>query len=129
MQVTPRSTGIEVAQERGHVYLLTDLFLMCERMLPHEIAQRGPNGPEMWLLYPPLAGKHLRVEELEGSGKKIVDEFQQRTNIFVSATAIAVTILRKETVIMHTRSRQDRDRLLHEFRECIDRASTCMFDP
>ncbi|GJE87627.1 RhoGEF domain-containing protein [Phanerochaete sordida] len=107
MQVTPRSTGIEVSQARGRVYLLTDLLLMCERMLPHEVAERGPGGPEMWLLYPPLAGKHLRVEEVEGS-----------------ATAIAVTILRKETVFMHTKSWQDRDRLLHEFRECIERAST-----
>ncbi|EKM61149.1 uncharacterized protein PHACADRAFT_247557 [Phanerochaete carnosa HHB-10118-sp] len=106
MQLTPRSTGIEVSQQRGHVYLLTDLLLMCEHMLPQEVAERGPNGPDMWLLYPPLAGKHVRVEEVEGS-----------------TTAIAVIILRKETVIMHTKSRQDRDRLLHEFRECIDRAS------
>ena len=67
MQVTPRATGVEVAQERGHVYILTDLLLMCEHMLPHEMAERGPNGPDMWLLYPPLAGKHLRVEAVEGS--------------------------------------------------------------
>lgn len=66
MRVTPKATGVEVVQERGHVYILTDLLLMCERMLPHEMAARGPNGPDTWLLYPPLAGKHLRVEPLEG---------------------------------------------------------------
>lgn len=66
MQVVPRSTGVEVTQDRGHVFILTDLLLMCERMLPHEMAERGPNGPDMWLLYPPLAGKHLRVEPVEG---------------------------------------------------------------
>ena len=67
MQFVPRSTGLEVIQERGHVFLLTDLLLMCERMLPHEMAERG--SADMWLLYPPLAGKHLRVEPVDGSGR------------------------------------------------------------
>ncbi|KIP12399.1 hypothetical protein PHLGIDRAFT_61638 [Phlebiopsis gigantea 11061_1 CR5-6] len=101
MTVTPKATGVEVVQERGHVYILTDLLLMCERMLPHEMSARGPNGPDMWLLYPPLAGKHLRVEPVEEN-------------------ALAVTILRKETVYMYAESQQARDKLLHEFLECID---------
>ena len=39
---------------------------------------------------------------------------------------LAVTILRKETVYMHAESRQARDKLLHEFLECIDRAALRM---
>lgn len=49
---------------RAYIFLLTDLFLVCERMTPEErISMVGPDGtgPDMWLLYPPLAGKHLRV--------------------------------------------------------------------
>lgn len=68
MQLVPRSTGVEVTQERGHVFILTDLLLMCERMSSQDRASGGPDGPDMWLLYPPLAGKHLRVAPVDGSG-------------------------------------------------------------
>lgn len=65
---TPLSTGQEIIVRRAHIFLLTDLFLICERMSPSERAER-PNGPDMWLLYPPLAGKHLRVADLGGQGQ------------------------------------------------------------
>ena len=68
LNLVPRSTGIEVTQERGHLFILTDLLLMCERMTPQEQSRYGPDGPDMWLLYPPLAGKHLRVAPVDGSG-------------------------------------------------------------
>ena len=68
LNLIPRSTGVEVTQERGHLFILTDLLLICERMTREEIARAGPEGPDMWLLYPPLAGKHLRVAPVDGSG-------------------------------------------------------------
>ncbi|EMD42226.1 hypothetical protein CERSUDRAFT_110759 [Gelatoporia subvermispora B] len=109
ISLTPRSTGIEVVQDRGHLFILTDLLLICERMTPSERAQVGPGGPDMWLLYPPLAGKHLKVQPMEGSD-----------------TAFVLTILRKETMYFHTDSRQLRDRLVTAFRECIDTAASLM---
>ena len=63
---TPRSTGVQVVQERGHVFLLTDLMLVCEKMTPKEMEAAGRDGPDMWLLSPPLAGKHLRVALVDG---------------------------------------------------------------
>jgi hypothetical protein len=63
IRVTPRTTGEEVVHRRGHVFILSDLFLVCERMTPDEKANAGRDGPDMWLLYPPLAGKVLRVSE------------------------------------------------------------------
>lgn len=66
---TPKSTGVENVYQRGHIFLLTDLFLICERMLSSERAQQGPDGAEMTLLFPPLAGRHLRVSEIPGSGQ------------------------------------------------------------
>ncbi|RPD64966.1 hypothetical protein L227DRAFT_650102 [Lentinus tigrinus ALCF2SS1-6] len=102
---TPRSTGVELVQERGHVFLLTDLMLVCEKMTPKEMEAAGRDGPDMWLSYPPLAGKHLRVAP--------VDDF-----------SISVTILRKETLIMRTDSRASRDRLIADFKDCIETAST-----
>ena len=39
--------------------------------------------------------------------------------------ALNVTILRKEVVTVYTGSRHMRDRILAEFRECIDAAQLC----
>lgn len=66
---TPRSTGQEVVQPMGHVFVLSDLFLACERIAPEE-RPGGDGGPDMWLSYPPLAGKHLKVVELPGDGAR-----------------------------------------------------------
>lgn len=66
---TPRATGVEIVQELGHVFILTDLLLVCERMKPQERGQRSSDGADMWLLYPPLAGKHLRVAPVPETGK------------------------------------------------------------
>ncbi|KAI0094766.1 hypothetical protein BDY19DRAFT_914501 [Irpex rosettiformis] len=102
----PRSTGVEITQELGHIFILTDLLLICERMTPQELARSGPDGADMWLLYPPLAGKHLRISAVEGSDN-----------------ALSVTILRKEIIVMSCESRPKRDKLIAEFKECIDRAA------
>ncbi|KAG9104409.1 hypothetical protein FRC06_002644 [Ceratobasidium sp. 370] len=63
---TPRVTGLEVVHRRGHLFLTTDLLLICEKMSVEEQASFGPDGPDMWLCYPPLAGKHLQVGEIFG---------------------------------------------------------------
>jgi hypothetical protein len=60
---TPRVTGLEVMHRRGHLFLTTDLLLICEKMTPEEQASFGHDGPDMWLCYPPLAGKHLQTSE------------------------------------------------------------------
>jgi hypothetical protein len=68
VRFTPRATSVEVVHRQGHLFLLTDLFLVCERMSPEERSQNGADGADMWLCYPPLAGKVLRVSEVEGQG-------------------------------------------------------------
>ena len=72
VRLIPKSTGVEVIHQHGHVFLLSDLFLICERMSPEDRSQRGPGGPDMWLCYPPLAGKVLRVSEVDGRGLSLV---------------------------------------------------------
>lgn len=69
IRFTPRTTGMEVVHHRGHIYLLSDLFLVCERMLPEDRDKYGASGADMWLCYPPLAGKVLRVSEVEGQSE------------------------------------------------------------
>ncbi|KAJ7492541.1 hypothetical protein FB451DRAFT_1022669 [Mycena latifolia] len=102
VRFTPRSTGVEVVHRQGHLFLLSDLFLVCERMSPEERSQNGPDGADMWLCYPPLAGKVLRVSEVEGQDN-----------------AIEVAIMRKETLILQTESAHVRNFMLAEFKECI----------
>ena len=38
IRFVPRATDTEVVHHRGHIYLLSDLFLICERMTPDEQA-------------------------------------------------------------------------------------------
>lgn len=49
-----------VSHPRAYIILLTDLFLLCEWASPGDNA--SPQQ-DLSLLYPPLAGKHLRVSE------------------------------------------------------------------
>ncbi|GEM10024.1 guanine nucleotide exchange factor [Rhodotorula toruloides] len=66
---------------RAFVIILTDLFLICEYVAPEELHVAG--GADLWLLYPPLAGKHLRVVEGPNRGE------------------IEVTIMNKERLTFH----------------------------
>lgn len=60
----PQATGVEIVHKLGHIFILSDLFLICER-LPHEQrSQEGPEGADMSLCYPPLSGKVLRVFDM-----------------------------------------------------------------
>ena len=77
LSFTPTCTGQQIIHRRAHVFILSDLFLVAERMeasekaakaaqlLVEDPARVGEGGPmpEMWLCYPPLAGKHLMVAE------------------------------------------------------------------
>lgn len=82
---TPSSTRQQVVHRRAHLFILTDLFLITDRMEASEkaaMAQRvaaqqpdrlgeGSPMPEMWLAYPPLAGKHLSIVEGEQSESRM----------------------------------------------------------
>ncbi|KAF5390189.1 hypothetical protein D9757_002844 [Collybiopsis confluens] len=107
IRVTPRTTGQEIVHRRGHIFLLSDLFLVCERMTLEERAGTESNGPDMWLCYPPLAGKVLRVSELPGSDNEM-----------------QVHIMRKETLILSLESPHVRDNLMKDFKDCIEFAAS-----
>ncbi|KAJ1045073.1 hypothetical protein NDA14_007927 [Ustilago hordei] len=100
---TPSSGGPEISIRRAHIFLLTDLFLVCERMTPSERAEmsKGGVGSDMWLLYPPLAGKHLRVADEGGQGN-----------------VLSITVLRKEKLIVHTDSKEAKEDWLEHFSDC-----------
>ncbi|WVR04434.1 hypothetical protein IAU60_001437 [Kwoniella sp. DSM 27419] len=116
---TPTSTGQQVVHRRAHIFILSDLFLVAEWMeasekaakaqqvaqeQPERVGQGGPM-PEMWLSYPPLAGKVLMVAE----GRQ--------------ANVLNVMIMRKETFTIHAESDMARDVIMKDLIECIDFAS------
>ncbi|KXN89941.1 Rho guanine nucleotide exchange factor 37 [Leucoagaricus sp. SymC.cos] len=102
VRFVPRNSTEEIVHRQGHIFLLSDLFLVCKRMSPEEQAQHAGQGADMWLCYPPLAGKVLRVVDLEG-----------RDN------AVQVAIMRKEfltlefpsAVLRNTLTKQLKDRV------------------
>jgi hypothetical protein len=67
IRFVPRSTGFEVNHPRGRIFILSDLFLLCEQIAPGEKSIDNPRA-DTWLLYPPLAGKHLKVEKAVDQG-------------------------------------------------------------
>ncbi|THV04850.1 hypothetical protein K435DRAFT_961582 [Dendrothele bispora CBS 962.96] len=108
IRVTPRATGTEIVHSRGHIFILSDLFLVCERMTLEERTQQGDsNGADMWLCYPPLAGKVLRVNEVPGQDN-----------------ALEVHIMRKETLTLEAESVRMRDSIIKDFKECIEFAGS-----
>ncbi|KII93560.1 hypothetical protein PLICRDRAFT_49601 [Plicaturopsis crispa FD-325 SS-3] len=107
IRLTPRATGEEVVHRHGHIFILSDLFLVCERMTPSERARAGVNGPDMWLCYPPLAGKVLRVSEVPGNDMQL-----------------QVAIMRKETLTLQVDSLHSRNSLIAEFKDCIEFAGS-----
>ncbi|KAG6820114.1 hypothetical protein H0H93_005261 [Arthromyces matolae] len=103
IRFTSQATGAEVVHRLGHIYLLSDLFLVADKMTPDEKALHGHDGADMWLSYPPLAGKVLRVFEIPEQPK-----------------ALRVVIMRKETLFLELDSLGLRNTLFAQFRECIE---------
>ncbi|KAG6842579.1 hypothetical protein C0991_000105 [Blastosporella zonata] len=103
IRFTPQTTSVEVVHQHAHIFLLSDLFLMSERMTPQERAQQGPDGSDMWLSYPPLAGKVLRVFEIPEQPR-----------------VLRVVIMRKEALFIEAESLELRNTMLAQFRECIE---------
>jgi hypothetical protein len=117
---TPTSTRKEVIHRRSQVLILSDLFLMCEHMTATEKAQKaqevlrrhperagdGSPFPEMWLCYPPLAGRHLTATT-GGVENELV-----------------VGVMGREKFLLVFESREVRDEVLEDMEACIQFAGT-----
>ena len=133
---TPNSTGTQVVHRRAHIFILSDLFLMAEWMeaadkaakaqkvakeQPERVGQGGPM-PEMWLRYPPLAGRHLSVAE--GAQSESQPECRFKVAKSVIGNVLTVTIMRKETFVIHAESEVARDQIIKDIIDSIDFASS-----
>ncbi|KAG6888678.1 hypothetical protein C0995_006668 [Termitomyces sp. Mi166 len=121
IRFTSQATGVEVVHSLGHIYLLSDLFLVAEKMTPQERSLHGQDGADMWLSYPPLAGKVLRVFEIPEQRAS----FQLPLSLGFrlkngTAKSLRVVIMRKETLYLETDSMELRNFLLTQLQECIE---------
>ncbi|KAK9899389.1 hypothetical protein P389DRAFT_168360 [Cystobasidium minutum MCA 4210] len=97
----------EVFTPSAVIYLLTDLFLLCER-IPSPSTEPNRTNPQadFWLMYPPLATKHLRAHRSQDPN--------------AADTAFEVVIMRKERMTVYAESREKRDEWLEAFQEAIN---------
>lgn len=95
----------EIFTPSACIYLLTDLFLLCERIAdPASDARKTNPRADLWLMYPPLATKHLRVHKIDTS---------------TDHTAFEVEIMRREKLTFFVNSPQQRDEWFDVFNEAI----------
>ncbi len=130
IRFVPRNSTEEIVHRQGHVFVLSDLFLICERMSSEEQAQYATQGADMWLRYPPLAGKVLRVADIDGQGKVLSEEVVEPFSPLISCldNALQVAIMRKEFLSLEAPSVDIRNALSRHLKECIDFSSTRGFD-
>ncbi|KAG9001080.1 hypothetical protein FRB93_012460 [Tulasnella sp. JGI-2019a] len=101
ISIAPKATGVEVLYERGHVVMLTDLFLVGEWM----------DGEMLSLCFPPLAARHLTiVDEPISLGEGMDRSFQ-------------IQVMRRESLVVRTDSLATKERLVRQFGEAIDNAT------
>ncbi|KIY47051.1 hypothetical protein FISHEDRAFT_22956, partial [Fistulina hepatica ATCC 64428] len=101
IRFTSRVTGEHKLHREGHIYLLSDLFLVCERMTLQEQKDNAQQGADMWLCYPPLSGKVLRVGEVRDN-------------------TIDIAIMRKETLSLEFDSAGSQNLFLKELQDSIE---------
>jgi hypothetical protein len=65
---TPNSTKSEIRYPQGKLFVLSDLFLAATSMTREEKSVQSA-GADMFLLFPPLSGKFLKVAPSSDSGK------------------------------------------------------------
>ncbi|KZT44471.1 hypothetical protein SISSUDRAFT_21835 [Sistotremastrum suecicum HHB10207 ss-3] len=104
IRIHPNNAAVERVHQRGLVFLTTDLFLLCETLSAgdreHETGD-SESSPDMWLCYPPLSLKVVKVAEIG-----------ERT--------LQVTIVNKVIVLLETGSTQTKEHLHQMFLECIE---------
>ncbi|CAD6903188.1 unnamed protein product [Tilletia controversa] len=103
---TPTATGQEIITRRAHIVLLTDLFLMCERVGANERASMPDPAKDMRLMYPPLGGKHVKVTDLGGVGN-----------------SLSLLIAKKETLTVMLESRETKEAWMADFDHSKDFAT------
>lgn len=75
---------------------------------PDRVGDGGPL-PEMWLLYPPLAGRHLSV--LSGGVEN----------------ELIVTVMQRENFLLTFDDRETREEMLADLQACIEFASDSQY--
>ena len=121
---TSNVTGEEIIHLRGQVFLLTDLFLVCERTHDQGKESHDVDEQDLYLCYPPLVGKHLRADLSGSSGIFFISSFLRSHDHQKPDNAVEVTIMNKERLVLVCSSITDKIKLLEEFQRFMNVAGT-----
>ena len=93
----------EIVMRRAHIFLLSDLFLVAERMTANEKeAGVAAPGTDMWLSFPPLSGKFLKATP------------NKQDNAF------DLSVMKKENLTIKVESIESRNKWIEELTLCTD---------
>ncbi|CAG8505774.1 983_t:CDS:2 [Acaulospora colombiana] len=98
------SQGSTRAYINAHIFLLTDLMLICQPIEP-EVKRKNPDL-EFYLLYPPLSGRHLSVADISDEGEMI-----------------EISLLNKETLVLFPADAETKLAWLNELSKIIEFAN------
>ncbi|CAG8485550.1 1692_t:CDS:2 [Gigaspora margarita] len=87
---------------RAHLFLLTDLLLVCQRLSPEE-KQINPNK-EFYLIHPPFSGRYL----------SIIDNYDRNEEL------IRLNFMQKKDLVIFTENREQKERWLQELDRMIN---------
>ncbi|CAG8474727.1 5331_t:CDS:2 [Dentiscutata erythropus] len=87
---------------RAHIFLLTDLLLVCQRLSPDE-KQINPNK-EFYLLHPPFSGRYLSIND----------------NLVGNEESIQLNFMQKKDLVILTEDREQRKRWIQEIYRMIN---------
>ncbi|CAG8805810.1 13618_t:CDS:2, partial [Gigaspora margarita] len=96
---------------RAHLFLLTDLLLVCQKIEPKD--QKSISNFKYWLMYQPLSGKHLSI----------------RDTSYEEGAMLELTIMRDETLIIYPQTDDVKDTWFKEISNAIKFASVGSMRP
>ncbi|KAF0445502.1 GEF1 protein [Gigaspora margarita] len=96
---------------RAHLFLLTDLLLVCQKIEPKD--QKSISNFKYWLMYQPLSGKHLSI----------------RDTSYEEGAMLELTIMRDETLIIYPQTDDVKDTWFREISNAIKFASVGSMRP
>ncbi|RIA95246.1 hypothetical protein C1645_734218 [Glomus cerebriforme] len=96
----------------SHIFLLTDLLLICQQITQEE-KQELTSEKDWKLLFPPLNVEHLAINDISD----------------VKEESLELTILQKEMIILYADNKTIKENWLSEIKKAIESSSNAIVDP
>ncbi|CAG8457990.1 8829_t:CDS:10 [Funneliformis mosseae] len=103
IEITESMNSIDLSHINVHMFLLTDLLLICQQITQEE-KQEFFLEKDMRLLYPPLSTKHLAIKDVSDGEEEMLE----------------LTVLQKEMIVIYVDTKEVKDDWLKEVTKSIN---------